>query len=721
MNRQPGPPKATYEIDWSHPRDDEVVDFVLGQFKAGKSRRQRWEANAAERLSWARGNQTFYWNEDADNLVDLLRQEGLPASEKSRALHERFPVTINTIARFIMSAIGLQVNKPLGWQVFPQTSDNDDVQAAELATQLLQYYWSSGVMHGMVEFLHAMWHAYATGVIWLKPTWDSQKHFAEHFSEATRQKNLPAGDLVWDFATGFDLTEPEGCPHVEKAPWIIDSRVRSIEWGMERYGAKFAKVTPDARDHDHLGAWRACRSFDPDVSSDSGGTPEDQVVVHELWRPKSRTVPNGFYAVVANTILIVKKAHPYVHGRLPYCTLQEQPDFEHFRPGCAVKDNMGLQLARNRNRSQRLAHLDHTIDPKIIKEQGVEVSEGGLEPGLPGIATVTGQAISGGKIIQWPPAQLPPQIYELDEVNKVDMEDRYGIHRSTMGKPEHSGQSGRHAALMTQGDVRTSVPTKMLIEKGLAKAGQQALWLLWQFVDAPRMVPITGSEGLRRVRTFKNGRELSKYEPFGPYEFNVQVSIGVETDPAVMLAKIDIMTERGWLSPADPTDRQLVRKWLGEEVAQDVDPSAPHRRNANDENEDMSRGMAVMVSPGDDDAVHLFEHRLYMTTAKYKDAARRNPGEQGLARMFEVHIKEHERGQANKLLVPQLTLLEEKMDLLFPTTEDPVTHEVVELPSNFPKCAAMMAARMQQGSAQGAGGNGARIRRPQEPAQAGGM
>lgn len=682
-----GAAHATYEMDWKNPGDRAMVDFVMHQYEAGKMRRQVWERDAAQRLAWVRGNQHLFWDKDDDILGAY---EG--KSEQEKALHERFPMQINMLKRFVMSWIGLVIAKPIGWQCFPRTDDPDDKGAAQLAEHLLEYYWSSGIAHGMTRLLDAMWHMYATGIIWLKPTWDPQKHYAEHFSKATDQEDLPAGDMVFDFATGFELTEPEGCRNVDEAAWIIESRLRSIEWGMERYGEAFKDVNPDSRSQDNKLYAYEMMDLERGDSPVEGTAPDDRVLVHEIWRPKSATVEKGYLAIVADNQFIHGGPHPYEHGRLPFVALQEQPDYENFRPGCSVRDLMSLQHARNRDRSSRQAHLHKSIIPTTVKEIGVEVVEGGFEVDAPQIVTVSAGAVAGNKIKPWFPPPLPPDAYRLDEVNKDDMEEIAGVHGNTRGRPESSSQSGKHAAMMIQGDVRTNAPTRMFLEKSLGKGGQQALWLLFQFVEAERMLPITGPNGVAQIRNFK-GTDLTSKDgrPYGPYEFNVQVKIGVEPDMQAVMARIDVLTAGGWLNPQRPEDQQLVRKWLGEEVVSGGDPREVHRANAQSENQRMLAESAVIVpSGGDEDDLHIFEHQLFRTMAEYQAEKGRD---QTVEERFEKHIQMHWRNGARKLVEPQIIAISERLAIL----------------RAHPEVAAMLQrqqAQQQQSGRSSSGGNG---------------
>lgn len=694
-DHETAPALATYEIDWKNPKPAELIDFTTQQYAAGKQRRQAWEREAAERLAWVRGDQNQLWNAESRDLVAQVMRYPGSLSEEEKTLAERFPVQINMLKRFVMSWIGLVFGKPVGWHVFPRTSEPDDENSAKVSTELLNYYWASGIEHGMVRLFDAMWHAYATSIIWVKPIWDPQRHFAEHFSEATDQPDLPNGDLVFDFATGFGLTEPEGCRMVSEAAWIIDSRLRSIEWGLEHYGEKFKDVRPDARTKEYGLQTYEMSGFSYDKGSSVQGrqAPDERVLVHELWRPKSRTVPNGFLCVVADRQLITSGDHPYLHGRLPFIPLQEQPDFEHFRPGCGVRDLMGLQHARNHTRSLRQGHLQTTVNPIIVKEKQVVVDDDAFTHDGPHMVDVTLNALTENKIKPWYPPPLQPDAVRLDEQLRTDMEDVAGIHGNTMGAAESKSQSGKHAALMTQGDMRTNVVSKGILEKALAKVGQQGLWLLFQFVKKERMVPIVGPERISEVLSFTGGDLSKDGRPYGPYEFNIQATIAVEPDMGAVLAKIDLLLERGVLNPQNPNDRQLIAKWLGEEWPGASDVGETHRNNAKAENSKLLKGI-VLPSMGDDDALHVYEHDLFRTSGEFRGQANAE-----LEKNFDVHTQAHWRNAARKALEPKMIAMEVQEELM----------------QQYPNARARMmrqAAQQQNAGGTASGGGASQTRKP---------
>lgn len=654
------PSKPAFEIDWTDPatlEDSTLLDFIVGQYRAGKVRRLQWEREAAEQLAWARGNQHLIW--------DAERRDLTSESFENLPLEYRDPVHLNKIKGVVLQAMALSVGQPMTWDVQAQTRDPDDLSAARLGTKLMQYYWNTGDTSFATRFYDIMWMMYCTGIVLLKPIWDPMRGSIDRFSEdlldegeteeAKKQRGLlkgkfkawvkklspaaaakvdesggtldwPGGDVYLDWANGFDITEPVNVRNVEESGWMIHSRFRPVEYVKERYGEAADDVQPDTNSEQYeYRRFEAYGNWNAYTGKRSSESPSDEVMVHELWRPRSGSAPKGVLAVVANQIVLKKGPHPYMHGRLPFIRLTEMPEPEHFRPGCTVRDLMPLQRARNRQRSYMHGHLKMTIDPRILNEKG---------SGLPDDAFVSGAKVipvkDGGilKVKAWENPQIPPYMLELDAANLRDMEDVAGIHKSTQGQREGAGQSGKHAAMMQQADTRRQSIPRQIIEKGFAKAGSQMLWLIWEFVSEERMIGVPGSRGKFDVVKFKGKDLTSLLQPgrtVAPLENNVIVKLGREPDMERALNMIDSLATGGWLDPQKESDKQLVYRWIGEEVPSEMDEGMYHRTNAAEENEAVLERKDMTVAMGDDHNIHTDMHLRFTTSPEFKAAIKKRP------------------------------------------------------------------------------------------------
>lgn len=670
---------AVQDLDWRKPSaipDADVADLVLYKYRIGKQRRQNWEGQAAEQLAWARGNQHLVWNEQARDLI-AIAFEHLP-------LEFRDPVYINKIKPLVLTFIGMVVGQPLTWSVTPATREDDDVAGAKVLGKLMSHYWTAGRQQQR-KLINMLWMTCCTGLGFIKILWDPRQGVADRFTpevllndldaealapESRRQRkklanrfkkyvseygfepddeggvDVPQGEPAIDFPTGFDITEPEMAKDVATSSWMIESRFYSVEMIRDQYGVD----VPATAEQEH----RRYRSYEQfgGMDSYSGNTPSlgvgEDALVHEFWRPKIEgTCPRGFHALVTHDGRVLKKGpHPYIHGKLPYVRVTEMPEPDFFRPGCMVRDVMGLQRARNKQRSQLHGHLASTLDPKFLTPADSGLTEDFFKRG-----TKVGQLKNGVSRDQVGPLQRdqpPNYMGVLDDMNRRDMEEVAGIHRSTLGQADGKQQSGKHADILRRQDAQRIGVMRQIVEEAFAEAGQQLGWLLWEFVTTERAVNVMGSEGRSQVVRFK-GSELARNKPFGPHAFNVRVKLSVEADMDVVHNRVEILTRFGYLNPEKEDDRLLVMRWLGEQVPDEMDVQSEHRHNAAEENDRMVLGELVRAAYGDEDAVHIAEHLHFTTTARYRQAMRRNPN---IDLIMRLHIRDHHYNQADKEFRP---------------------------------------------------------------------
>ena len=679
---------ATYEVNWRNADDNEIAGFVDYHYRAAKQRRASWEAQAAQQLAWARGNQNLVWDVTMRDLVD--RVGGVHVDEITQ------PVAINILRSFIEQQIGLNFSRPVTWESKPRTEDDADIAGAKLGTQLLQYYWSTGPEHAMVKLLEGLWMMHATGIVFIRITWDPfagrRENFGPDYSpgddEPTRLMkegkfkqamagklqrtpeellwqpdgsiNLPEGELSIEFPSGFDISEPVHCRTIDRnTPWIIHSRYMQVETVRSRYGEKAADITPDMSADEYYYRSREAYGNLSDYSSDSAYEESlDEVLVHTLWRPQSEILEKGYYAVVCNDTCLVRGDNPYKHGHIPIVRMCEMPDPEHFRPGCKIRDLMGPQAARNARRGRMYSYEDKCTDPRMFAEEGAKLPEDAFTGGAK-IITVADKALAAGKIkpVEMPP--LPPVVITMDQMDRQDMYDIAGIHRSTMGAAEGADQSGVHASILQNADMRGAVSTRTLIQNALGKAGGLSLSVIHQFARPARTISILGERGESLALTF-SGEQLRPSDEDWSAPENVIVTLGVEPDQEIELDKIERLTQLQYLRPDRDADRLLVMKWLGERVTGGTDDYSEHRINAARENRRLLKGELVQVAMGDADDVHIEEHMRFTTLDDYKAAAAEDPK---ILDVMLKHVLEHYLSRADKLARPEAILEQTKTAL----------------------------------------------------------
>jgi len=674
---------ATYELDWTDPakmEDEALAQFITGQFKTGKDRRRNWEQQACKQMAWAVGQQDTDWVEESRDLDQVKDQlvEGIPMAYQ-------YPIKVNGITRVLFQRIAFLLEQPPTLFAMPASQDDDDVNGASVQTDLLQYMWRAGSDPVKRRMVIGLWEMFCTGIQWIHPHWDpfvgerdkfkpnvseemtpqeraaGVSAFKKRIAKALRRGeheirleaddslDLPRGLVSWDFRSGFDITEPEYAT-TDKADWLIDTQWRSMEYLRFRYGDRAAEIQPtDSAAVDYYDGWKS--RYGPAGGGEgevgSSFAPRELVQVHVLWRPRRPWCPSGAMVVCTEQKhVLFKGPNPYIHGYLPFIPMTEFAT-RAFRPTCTVYNMMELQGARNRLRSQIAAFVHKTTAPKYLHEKSAQLPQDALDSEDRIIELADG-GISKVRALDTP--TLPPQAMALEDLYRRDMQDVGGVHESTTGRGESSQQSGRHAALLQQADTRSTTITRWMIETAIERAGEQSLFLWWQFVPTKRMIVIPGEGAESKVLQFK-GEDLFRgdSESPGPFAFNVQVRLGSDAMQQRRMQFAGFMVESGAWNAQDPAVAMRLERIFGEDAVGDRRANMAHRRNATDENRKMRDGDTVAAAPGDNDAIHLDEHLHWTTTGEYREAVRKN---EKIKDLVEVHIREHHINAAEKLLRP---------------------------------------------------------------------
>lgn len=668
---------GAHEIDWQNPSDDEVVDFVRNQCRAGSDRRRPWVGEAMENLAYLGGEQDVEFAGVTSDLAQRILDAEVPPEWDQ-------PIQVNTLKNFVLQRMGFLIGVPVTWFVQPRSGDDDDVASARVGQKLLQHQWAGGDRGFNERVLEALWIMFATGVVFAYITWDPTAGERETYhpprpqegedDETSGRRWLKAiarrlgkrpddvrldekggysaaeGNVHVEFATGAEITEPVHCHSIREADWIIFSRLRTLERLRERYGSVADTLTPDRDSDAFTTGWRALYGDFAEYSDGASAqeAPADHVLVHELWRPHSARYPKGYRAVVADDTLLKKGPHPYRHGRIPFGAMKELPE-RRFRPHCTVRMLLNMQTARNEVNSKIARHVNKVVDPHILAEEGADVPDDFLQRGPSQVTRIPNGYVDRIKPLVMP--ALPHSVWEFDQRLRDNMMEVAGVHDSSLGRSESAQQSGRHAALLQQSDARGNSVTRELIEGGFSEVGEQSLWLYYQYVRRERLLVLTGGAYAYEVVRFKGEQLHRRGRVPGPTSFNVKVSIGSEPDLQALLEKIKLEVDVGLLDPVNrEADRLRIQKMLGEASTEEFDDGATHRSNAAREHELFLKGEPPMVARGDADAIHIREHEEWTTTEEFRAARRNKPR---LAILVENHLREHLFQMAEKEIRPK--------------------------------------------------------------------
>jgi len=670
---------GAHKIDWGNPKDEDLLVFVDTQVRAHDTRHLWWVRKAKVQLAWAEGEQLKIWDPHSRSLIDSYDVQT-----------DRIALFANRLKPAVLNWISLITAREVSFRVHPATDEDTDIESARVMDKLSTYYWRK--LLGNTKFVEALWLMFCTGCSFLMSTWDPfqgqmyslkpedvldekdtkggvytvRQRFANLIGSLLgvdgRDVDLSEegsyqvgeGDLACDLLTGFEVVPPFRATGIDTSSWLMVRRHHLYEEIQERYGEKAKELTPGLSEANFT--YQDYTAYQYPSERQAYGLyslqqSPDHVLVYEIWRPKSRRYPKGFYGVVCQQKVLKKGPNPYEHGEIPVVMLQELPSPKHFWPPSTLQDLMSLQMEMNVTLSQVAEHKAATVQPRILAERNAGLDELAFTARQEIVEVAPGKLES---VKPWIPEPLPAYLPYWDERLRRDFEDVSRNHAPSYGRQKGSIKSGRHAIALQEADARLNSPMMRLLQDSLAHVCRQWGSILHQFVPEERTLTIVGENTEPEVLTWS--KEALPHEIH-----NVTCDLGTALDRSTTMQLIDMLTARGWLSPAKEQDQRLVYRWLGEGVATEVDPTKDDRRNASVENKSLLQGRYLNVPEGDDDTVHLEEHARIMKHAQYRRRALANPD---VETCLEVHMREHERSRLRKVIRQKVMAQEIEVKLI---------------------------------------------------------
>lgn len=661
-------------MDWANLSDDRLVAFVHGQVQQHDQRHHYWVQKSKLQLAWAAGDQMKVWDEAGRTLEDSLDAQS-----------DRIAIFVNRIKPAVLNWISLVTARPISFRVNPATSDDADVSSASVQDKLVRYYWRK--LLGDDVFLDSLWMMFCTGIAFFRSTWDpfaggefnispkdamTPEEMQESEAASTgiragfkkivaklsglKEDDVPLteagdfvanpGDIACDFLDGFSIVPPYRATDVMTAPWLVVRQWKHIEEVRSRYGSKADGLNPSFSEPmtSYIGYEGLEGTNSPmGIGVRSPQLNADHVLVYEFWRPRHKTnaKDKGTLAITAQGIVLKKGGNPYDHGEIPIVAIQELPSPKQFWPPSTVQDLMGIQEEINTSRTQVAIHKAATVEPRIIAEKGCGLDDMAFTEQNE-IVEVNPGCID--RLRPWTPEKLPDYMVYWEQSLRRDFEDVSRNHAPSYGKQTGSIKSGRHAVALQEADMRMNSPMFRLLRESCGHVARQWLSMLRQFATEERAITIIGENHEPEVVTW-SGQQLPESE------FNVECDLGAPMDRQSTIELIDMMTARGWLQPGIPQDREMVRRWLGQGVTQEIDETHLDRANAGYENTQMLGGNLAVSSDGDDDTIHLFEHEKEQKSARYRRAIVRDVE---IETLFLAHKRAHERQRLQKKIRQQV-------------------------------------------------------------------
>lgn len=446
-------------------------------------------------------------------------------------------------------------NRPTG-SAQPASADQQDLDAAELADELLRSKWDAWGMSA----LQRRWLAWdiATGNGWVMPFWDksagqlqplmatvyAEVHDAEMGDEmgpmldemgmpATEAISCPCGpdgeplmtpdgsyDLEAEPAYAYqgDVNDRVLSPYQvfldpaaeteDKARWVIVAEPVPLREIRERYSGAEHLTGEDTSMFDrHIDVFQGAMGGADTHITAAGTSPSTQIgkalLIHYFERPCPQ-YPGGRHWVSANGALL-EAPGPLPDGLWPPVVhLGDIPVPGRLLHDATMTHLVGLQREYNEVTAQIKEHHNLLLRGKWFVPLGSGVRKGQItsEPGeviqhTPGLAP---------KAAELP--RLPREVYEQLEKILADIRLVGGIQQVSTGAAPPGITAGRAFLVLQEADDTDLAPMIESFERATAKLSWLHLQLVQKYYDDERVLMIAGENGGFRARAFK-GADLA--------------------------------------------------------------------------------------------------------------------------------------------------------------------------------------------------------------------
>ena len=589
--------------------------------------RLEWERRMFRNLAYLSGIQHFSQDPISGRLLPLRDMRG----------RKRISFTANLILPTVTRAIAKITGLNGAFTVAPNSGERKDREASKIGEKFFDYVRLSESFRDKEN--RALFWAANTGLGVLKITWDPDAGEPDRVytmspeekeaaglgtvsgsvaaepglsAEALRVKedngefeDIPKGDISIDvvspYAFYWDADAKDG--GLDDCMWCAQKTLIDVEKVYQRWGKKVDKnviqrdtwtshntLYEEAISYFHGGQAAVGRTV---PGRDRKQNPRVTVVEY-FERPARDNGGRGRYVVVAGDQVLENRDNPYapLGYPLPFVTFGWIP-----RPGGFVS----IDLTGHLTDPQRAYNESNQHMQDMEKQQGYPIlvtwKGAGIKshrvPNYPGPVMELNPTF--GPPVQIPPAPLPQYVYQNVENRRREMHEV-----ASQGDVSRGGSPGQvRGSQAINALLNEDNQILNLVAEGhfgaLARCGRIVLALAGQFFDTQRIVKLLGEDSHWDVMSFI-GADLA-----GNYDLRVTGEASrIDTSKMRQAVVMELVTA-GFLSPTDPSDKQLVMDSLYLKLPdQPFEDMLIDKRNAERENEKLIDVAAMMAQAGPD-------------------------------------------------------------------------------------------------------------------------
>lgn len=647
----------------SKEEEKKLIAWADYQYKCMKEDRARIE------LQWALNLAFFFGKQN----VQVFGSGNTRIVNSTRLIVPRVPpwktrLIINRIRPAVRTEISKLTSQKPSVTVTPASTEDRDIFAAQAAEEIWESEYRNKRFKSVLR--KAVWWTCITGCGYIKTYWDYNKTYQgvkqtkNEDGTSSMLMDEQDGDICFVPITPYHILVPNlREEEIEDQPFIMEVQARSIDWVKACYPQLGNIDTDTAAASDILSDQVI------DLLTGTGSYKNDCVLVKECWIKPGQlpsVMPSGgVITIVGNKIAQYVEGWPFEHGFYPVAKLDHIPSGKYYSDS-TITDLIPLQKELNRTRSQIIENKNRMAKMQLLAAKGsIDPKKITSEPGL---------------VIQYTPGFDPPQpmpltplpAYVTQEIDRIlqDINDISGQHEVTKGQAPPGVTAATAISYLQEQDESMLSHTYDSLEEAVEKTAFMCLSLVRQYWTLPRMVQITGPDGIFDVQSFK-GSDLTSTS-----DVKVEGGSSLPTSKAARMALIMDMMKMGFIPPdqglevlemggltkitdrikvdnrqaqrenlkmAAVTEQQIdLHSAIQMQKAQAVvDPQTGQATPTNPDFLDPNTGqpidppIMIPVNTWDNHAVHIQVHNNYRKSQAFENLSDINK------QLFEAHVSDH--------------------------------------------------------------------------------
>lgn len=430
-----------------------------------------------------------------------------PINRASQSL-SRNTIRVNKILPTLQNRMARLCKNPPRYDVRPESNSTEDKDAARLSQNVLAWLWDLlGINEkrlSLVMYIQTCGHAY------VKVLWDTEA--GEYMMDPLDQGQVGyQGDVGVDVVSPFEVfPDPLARTFDDvKKSWLIQCRVRPLEYFKNRYGERGAQVQEEE-------TWLLSSQFEQRVNSinargpaQGGAPPPTKNTAIEMIKYEARSEKNlqGRMIVVANGVLLEDKPLPC--GEIPFAKFDDIVIGGKYYSESIVTHLVPIQDYYNEIIRRRAEWTRKFLAGKYIAAKGCGLSQESMndESGEIVLYTPVPNAPDGGRPVYLQVPALPQWAYaEEDKVIQM-FNDISGISEVSRGTiPSASIPAIGMQLLVEQDDTRIGVITEQH-EHAWAHVGGLILKYVERYWTMPRKLKLASKAQQYNIKEVK-GEDL---------------------------------------------------------------------------------------------------------------------------------------------------------------------------------------------------------------------